>query len=122
MSDLALNIQITHGKAPKIGWRPTDAITSTQTGTGKFDQTISIGTTAENISFGDVAPGLVILWNLDSTNFVTFGQNNAGTIQPIGILYPSTNWPAMLFLKPGETLRMQADTNACNVQVIAYTL
>lgn len=120
--DLRLNISLTHTKSPKIGWRPVDAIMADQTGSGRFEQTLSIGTTAEDVAFGDTAPGLVILWNEDDTNYVDFGMSDAGTLKTIGRLYPETNWPAMFFLSPGQTLRMQANTGACDVHVIAYEL
>jgi hypothetical protein len=123
MADLTLSLQVQHTKEPRNSWRPEgSAPTATQTGAGVYDNTLAIGTTAEDVSFGDVVPGLVILQNLDDTNFVDFGMSDAGTIKPLGRLYPDGRWPAMFFLKPSTTLRMQADTASCNVRVIAYTL
>ena len=122
MADLQLNISVTHTKTPKKGWQPIDAITADQAGTGRFAYTQTIGTTAEDVAFGDVTPGLVILTNLDDTNFVSFGMSDAGTIKKLGRLYPATEWPAMFFLEPGQTLRMQADTAPCQVDIVAYVL
>jgi hypothetical protein len=120
--ELRLNIAVTHTKAPKIRWQPTDAIQMDQTGAGVYQQTLSIGTSAEDVAFGDVAPGLVILTNLDPTNYVDFGMSDGGTLKTLGRLYPAEGWPAMFMLSPGQTLRMQANTLACNVHVVAYEL
>jgi hypothetical protein len=113
---------VTHQKQPAQNWQPYGAVMATQTGAGVFAQTLNIGTTAEAVSFGDVSPGLVILYNLDDTNFVNFGMSDGGTLKAIGRLYPTTRWPAMFFLMPGQTLMMQADTLACEVHVVAYEL
>jgi hypothetical protein len=123
MADLTLGISIQHTKEPRNSWRPEDGNpTATQTGVGVFDNTFDIGTTAEDISFGDVVPGLVILINQDDTNFVDYGMNDGGASKLPFRLYPDGRWPGINFMKPGVTLRLQADTASCKVRVIAYTL
>lgn len=121
-NELQLSMSIQHTKDPAIGWSPRSAIQATQTGTGVYQQTVNIGTTAEAVSFGDVSPGLVLLYNLDTTNFVDFGMSDGGTLKPIGRLYPSSKWPAMFYLSAGQTLMMLADTASCEVHVVAYEL
>lgn len=121
-NELRLQIGITHQKEPSQNWAPYGAVLATQTGAGVFSQTVNIGTSAEVVSFGDVAPGLVLLYNLDDENYVDFGMSDGGTLKAIGRLYSSTRWPAMFYLSPGQTLMMQANTAACDVQVVAYEL
>lgn len=122
MSDIQINIGVTHTKKPKVGWQPLDAIAFDQSGVGRFAYTQTIGTTAEDVAFGDISPGLVILVNLDDTNFVSFGMSDGGTIKKLGRLYPTTRVPAVFMLEPGQTLRMQADTGPCQVDIVAYAL
>lgn len=121
-NELSASLTVVHSKTPRRSFRPNTSFQATQAGQGVFEQTLSIGTAEENVSFGDVSPGLVILQNLDPTNFVSWGINDGGAIKAPGVLYPSTEWPTMFWLKPGATLRMQADTGACEVQVTAYEL
>lgn len=121
-NELSLSIQINHAKIPFEPWRWPEAIRADQTGAGAFRQTVNIGTSPETISFGDVSPGLVLAINLDDTNFVDFGPDDSGTLHALGRLYPQSRWPAMIFVSPGATLSMQADTGACDVHLIAYEL
>lgn len=122
MADLSLTLSVQHTKDPQVSWRWPGVIQFDQTGSGVYQQTLSIGTTAEDVSFGDIAPGLVILVNLDDTNYVDFGMSDAGTLKTLGRLYPGDRVPAMFMLGPGQTLRMQANTGACNVHVTAWEL
>jgi hypothetical protein len=121
-NELKLNITVTHEKSPKVGWRPVDVIQATQTGTGVFSNVFDIATAGENISFGDLTPGPFLLINLSDTNFVDWGLDDGGTIKAPCRLYAVTRWPGMGWLKPGATLRLQADTNPCQVLVLAWQL
>jgi len=80
---------------------------------------VTIGTAEEDVAFGDlVDPGFIMLRNLDVTNYVEYGPKNAGgTMEALGKLRPSGM--ALLELAAGVTLRMQANTAACNVQILA---
>jgi hypothetical protein len=92
----------------------TEAIQIDQTtARGGGPGTVNVGTTEETIAFGDITPGYVIIKNLDSTNFVDFG-NATGNLQfsiPAGGV-------ALFHIRTG-TLYMKADTAACNCQIIA---
>lgn len=121
-NELQLALRVGHTKEPKVSWQWPSVIQFDQTGAGVYQQTLAIGTTAEDVAFGDIAPGLVILVNLDDTNFVDFGMSDGGTLKTLGTLLPGDRVPAMFMLKSGTTLRMQADTAACNVHVVAWEL
>lgn len=121
-NELRLSLRVEHTKDPRMPWSWPSVIQFDQTGTGAYRQTLSIGTSAEDVAFGDIAPGLVVLVNLDDTNYVDFGMSDGGTLKILGRLYPGDRVPAMFVLSPGQTLRMQANTGACNVDVAAWEL
>ena len=76
---------------------------------------IHIVTTSEgNLSLGDVATGgYTILQNLDDTNYITFGLDDAGTMKACMKLEPGEF--AMFRLKPSTNLRMLANVASCKV-------
>jgi hypothetical protein len=88
-----------------------------QTGVGGGGPgTVSIGTTEEDIDLGDTAtPGYAVLTNLDPGNYVTWGPKSGTDMVAAGRLNPGE--PNVLRLDPGITIRMQANTAACLVQV-----
>jgi len=77
----------------------------------------SIGTTAETVSFGEItgAPGLVVIKNLDSTNFVEFGGDSGLTVFKLKLLAGKD----MLIRPESATLYAKADTAAVKIQVTA---
>lgn len=76
---------------------------------------LSIGTSVETITFTDIATeGVLILKNLDATNYVVFGDTSATNL--IGKLKPGEC--AVLRMNPAATLDMQANTADCDVQII----
>ena len=88
-----------------------------QTASGLSDQVLSIATTAEDVSFGDVStPGLCVLHNLDTTNYVEYGMSDSGTIKKLAKL--SAGDVHMIRIAASTTLRMQANTAACKVRVL----
>lgn len=89
------------------------------TASGGNPGTVSIGTSEEDISFGDVTPKLVYMRNLDATNYVTYGPKSGGSMITFGILSPGQS--ARLWLQSGVTLRMLANTGACLVLIKGYS-
>lgn len=81
-----------------------------------FDQVFSVGTSEEEITFGDVTPGFVMMQNTDGTNFVQFGRTTGvytGRMQ--------AGEPACFRLdNTSNSVFLKADTAACFVRVIAY--
>lgn len=79
---------------------------------------VEIGTSEENIDFGDIAvPGWCYLQNLDDTNYVDIGPDSTGMVEMIR-LYPGM--PALVFLFPSVTLVGKANTAACRVLIRAF--
>ena len=80
--------------------------------------TATIGTSEEDVSFGDLtAPGWVWLVNLDDTNYVKYGPKSGAAMVLFGEIYPGKR--ALFFLGASVTLRMVADTAACDVMIVA---
>lgn len=90
-----------------------------QTTVGMSDQVLTIGTSAEDVAFGDVAtPGTVILHNLDSTNYVEYGMSDGGTIKTLCKL--KAGRVNIIDLAASTTLRMIANTASCKVRVMCF--
>ena len=68
---------------------------------------------------GITTPGLVMLYNLDSTNYVEWGPTSGGAIVKVGKLTPQ-GAPAVFNAFGSVTLRTQANTASCNVLVVVY--
>jgi hypothetical protein len=80
---------------------------------------VTIGTAEEDIAFGsDVAPGFLWMHNIDDTNFIKYGPKSAGAMVEFGRLLPGKT--ARVYLAPGVTLRVIADTAACDVIIKGY--
>lgn len=86
------------------------AVRIDQAAIGSHGSTVSVGQAAEeNLATGDISTlGWLFLHNLDSTNFVTYGPDNGGSMVALGRLEPGE--VAALRLEPGITFRWQADT------------
>lgn len=61
---------------------------------------------------------MVIIENLDATNFVEYGPKSGGSMIAFGRIEPGSF--AKFSLKSGVTLRMKADTAAVNVRIRGY--
>lgn len=77
----------------------------------------SIGTSEENLDYGDVAAadvGYLYMRNLDSTNYVTWGMSDAGTMKAVGKMKAGE----FVFLRvvPSVNVRLLANTAACKVE------
>jgi hypothetical protein len=87
--------------------------------TARFvDTVLDIGTSAETISFGDIATkGMVVLQNLDSTNYVTYGPDSTGQVT-LGRL--NAGEIAAFRMDDSATLKATADTATVKMRMIAY--
>ena len=76
-----------------------------------------IGTSEEVVTVAsDVSTlGYACFQNMDSTNFVTIGPESAGSM--VGMIKLKKGELAMLRLKPGITIRAQADTASVPLSV-----
>lgn len=81
---------------------------------------LSIGTSEEDISFGDVTPGLVIMENLDSTNFIKYGPKSGGAMIEFARIAPGGF--AVIQLQGSAIIRAIADTAAVKVRIRGYNV
>lgn len=80
--------------------------------------TVDVGTSEQNIVFGDIVPGYVRAMNKDATNFVRLrfsATDNAIRLLP-------NNGVALFYLDVGVTLIAIADTAGCKVQFEAVNI
>jgi hypothetical protein len=90
--------------------------TVTQSALGGFKAVQIIGTSAETVVTGDVSTlGWAMFRNLDATNYVEIGPDSTGIV---GFLRLEAGEPAGPFrLKPGITIKAQANTASVKLQV-----
>lgn len=117
--ELRATFSLTHTKEPKDGIAAF-VYTDDQTGSGVFSTTQSIGTSEEDVDLSAVGTeGWCYLKNLDTTNFVEWGKKDgSNNMQAIGKLKAGEF--AWFRFDPGATLRMQANTAACNVFIKVF--
>lgn len=118
--EIKSTLRVNHSKAPKRNINP-DQLSVDQTGTGVYSDTVNIGTSEENVSFSSEVgtEGWLYLENLDSTNYVTWGASaTTPTMASIGRLEAGEY--AWFRMEPSTTLRMQANTAACEVYYQLY--
>lgn len=90
----------------------------TQTTANAHCPVVTVGTSEEDFSPGDVAAadqGIICLYNIDSTNFVKFGPKSGGSMVELGRLKPGEM--TTLRLAPSVVMRWIADTAPVKVQV-----
>lgn len=81
-----------------------------------FDQILSIGTSEENVTFGDISTnGFLLMYNIGS-NYVEWGTSTGD--YPGKMLSGDIAGP--IRLNAGKTLYMKANTAACDVRVCMY--
>ena len=113
--EIRLNVNLTTNSG--VTYKPGQ-VKVDQTNQLHSDKVHKIGTSEENVTFADLtAEGVMILQNLDATNFVEYGQDDGGTMKELGKLLPG-DIPHITRLADGETLRMKADTAECQVRII----
>ena len=90
-----------------------------QTTQGAFTDTQSIATSDTAITIGSIATlGIVVIENLDATNFVDIGSYVAATFYPLVRVLAGERYPFRV--KPGLTLYAKADTSAVKIQKTIY--
>lgn len=81
---------------------------------------VSIGTSEEDISFGDVTPGIVVIQNLDATNFIKYGPKSGGAMIEFARIAPGGF--AVIQLQGSAIIRAIADTAAVKVRIRGYNV
>ena len=94
----------------------------TQTAEGGGNPGIIDVTTSEvTVSFGSVTPGLILVYNLDDTNFVEMGF--ATGVYPLQLpprLATNSKAAPAVFTRQSGSLFLKADTATCKVLVLGY--
>ncbi len=87
--------------------------------TAEFDSFVqNIGTSEEDVTFSVTTLGWFMMKNLDATNYVQWGAKDT-TMKTIGRM-EATETAGPFRMEPGVTLRMLANTAACDVLFIMY--
>ena len=98
---------------------PSVTFTSiTQTGTGFKAGLQSVGTSEENLDYGDVSAanaGWLFMRNIDATNYVDWGMSDGGTMKAVARLKPGEPWQCIR-VQASAQVRLQANTAACLVE------
>lgn len=69
---------------------------------------VIIGTSEEDISFGDIKPGVVYIENMDSSNYVRIGPKSGGSMVAEQRILPGKN--IRMYLDENTTLRAVANS------------
>lgn len=97
-------------------WNPGQ-ISITQSAIGAQSGVVVVGTSEEDLSVGDVStPGILLLRNLDSTNYVDYGPKSGGSMVAFGRL--KAGEVAQVRVGSSVTLRWVANTASVKVQVL----
>lgn len=108
------NVAVRNGNASQTWTTNVSEVTQTNEGVGN-PGFVDVGTSEENISFGDITPGYVTIEMVGTANYVEFGPSVSGAMQKIGEIRPGL--PASFYLASGVTLRMKAITAAVKLMV-----
>ena len=103
-----------------VDWIPADRVVD-QAGTDFSWKTQEIGTSAEAIDLGEIGtPGVMLVMNLDGTNYVEIGYDEAGTFAPTIKLNggASPNNDFAIFRHAQATPQARANTAACQIQYL----
>jgi len=113
---LSHSMQVSNGQY-KHQYLP-DQRSITQTNPGYIDMIVTIGTTEETLSFGDLGTvGIVTITNLDATNYVELGFSTG----VYGDKLTAAKYVPHTYERNGSaTFYLKANTAACKVHVIAY--
>lgn len=86
-------------------------------GNDMIQATQTIGTTSELVDFGDItgAPQMVLIQNLDSTNYIEIGGDSGLTVFTIKIPAGKTT----IFTASTATIYAKANTASVNVLIVA---
>lgn len=94
---------------------------STPTGAKQFDQTtaraatftVDAATTETTVDFGDVSPGMILLENLDSTNYCEYTTVTGN----YDLKLLAGGGKALIQFSGAQTLYLKANTATCKIQV-----
>lgn len=100
-------------KGPYLHTQTTQAVFADTVTVTTADTVISLPTSSK---FTAALQGLFCAINLDPTNYVSLGPDNAGAINVLARLYPRT--PVQIPIAPNVVVRWQANTATCVVMFV----
>jgi hypothetical protein len=111
----------------RAGWDQValNQVPLSQAGSFSSSATFTIGTVEETLSFGDITPGRITLYNLDGTNFVEWGftaGSRPGRLRPKVSSTDPCGAPNSLDVTSGTSIVIKADTASCEVKAVFYRL
>jgi len=116
---LTISATITNGDF-KDSFLP-GAETISQTTLGGHSTVWTVGTSEEDLTVGDVGTlGMMMIRNLDATNYVQIGKKVAGAMEASMRLRPGI--PMVIQSEPGITWTAKANTAACKVLIKIWEL
>lgn len=87
-----------------------------QTTPGFIARTQTISTSGTDLTLSGVTtPRAIELINLDATNYIDWGPKSGGSMIPLGQLKAGES--SVVTLYPGVTIRAQANTSNCSLQM-----
>lgn len=87
----------------------TGQLSITQATLGAHTPVVTVGTSEEDLAVGDISTlGFLLIRNLDSANYVTYGPKSSGSMVAFGRIRAGE--AAVIRLEPGITLTWQANT------------
>jgi len=112
-----LNVRATNGLF-KFQPAPINVRIDQTTAGGGGPGLYTVATTETTIDFGQANPGLIIMQNTDTTNFVTWGFNTG----QLDAVLSEQNEPTLINLETNSAVIMKADTAACKVYIEACNI
>lgn len=79
---------------------------------------VDVTTSEADITISLTTPGMIVIENLDSTNYVQYGPKSGGAMIPFAKL-KAGEWHKFA-LDSSVTLRMKANTATCKLRIRAY--
>jgi len=115
-NELYYALELTARKGGAVVSQSTSGNT-TMAGDDMLQGTQVIGTSSEVVDFAEIsgAPSMVLIQNLDATNFVEIGGDSGLTVFKLKILAGK----AILISPSSATMYAKADTASVRIQVIA---
>jgi len=114
-NEITANVSVSFDKSPtiKIDVQP-DEFQITVAGADYTWKTQLVGTSAEALDLGEIGtPGLVVIRNTDTSNFVLFGHDDSGFKDDVKLL-ASGKWN--LFYCSQAVPQVKADTASCLIE------
>src|SRR4051812_29736164 len=110
------SFRLSYSNTATLTINPSTTLTTYDQTNSKFTCGVqNIGTTSELLAKGDIGSGnegILYMQNLDDTNYIQWGYNDAGTLRVVGRIPP--NEYVRMRVEPSGDIRCKANTAACD--------